>query len=147
LLSPSDILTAIFQLRFIVYVAISGIILFILLSLSNSPQSGQYIYIDLVIAALFGGFTVLCTKSLSSLLHLGLVILKYPLTHFLVIGLVTTAVLQIRFLNKSLSNFESMKVLPTNFVLFTTSSIVASTILFDDMARTSPFAFVGTIVC
>ena len=46
------------------------------------------------------------------------------ITYVMILVLVSTAVLQVKYLNKSLANFSSTKVIPTNFVLFTTSTII-----------------------
>jgi len=80
-----------------------------------------------------GGYTVLSTKGVSSLLSLSFYkMFTYPIAYLLVFVLVTTAVLQIKYLNKSLQRFDSTQVIPTQFVLFTTSAIVGSAILYND---------------
>lgn len=57
--------------------------------------------------ALFGGYTVLSTKALSSLLSRMFVkIFRYPITWVLIVVLVATSVLQIRYLNRALMAFE-----------------------------------------
>lgn len=144
-LSQNDILNAIFQIQFIWYAIIISFSLWYLISLSNSPNGSKYIYIDLIIASIFGGFTVVCTKVISSfIVNLDFIsIIMLPITHILSIILIATAVLQIRFLNKSLANFDSTQVIPTNFVLFTVFSISTSSILFHDMDRSSPSAIIG----
>jgi hypothetical protein len=60
------------------------------------------------LAALVGGYTVLATKGLSSLLSLSFYkMFTYPIAYLLVFVLVSTAVLQIKFLNKALQRFDS----------------------------------------
>lgn len=55
-----------------------------------------------------GGYTVLATKGVSSLLSLSFYkMFTYPIAYLLVFVLVSTAVLQIKFLNKSLQRFDS----------------------------------------
>ncbi|KAJ3318395.1 hypothetical protein HDV06_003080 [Boothiomyces sp. JEL0866] len=63
----------------------------------------------------------------------------------LVAPLGTVALSQIHFLNKALSSFDSTQVIPTNFVLFTTSSIIGSSIMYHDLSRTNPIALLGVI--
>lgn len=55
-----------------------------------------------------GGYTVLATKSLSSMLTMKFVTMfTYSITYLILIVLMGTAVLQIRFLNKALKQFDS----------------------------------------
>jgi hypothetical protein len=72
--------------------------------------------------------------------------MKSWITYIIIFIVVITGVVQIHFLNRSLSNFSSKEVIPTNFVLFTTCSIIGSSVLYHDLTRTSPLALFG-IVC
>jgi hypothetical protein len=110
--------------------------------------------IDLMIAGLLGGYTVLSIKALSSLLKLNIYLMfTHWITYLMLFVLTATGVvrnisdykLQIHFLNKALSNFDAVEVIPTNFVLFTTFSIVGSSVLYHDLSRTSPIALLGVI--
>ncbi|KAJ3355360.1 hypothetical protein HDU91_005679 [Kappamyces sp. JEL0680] len=93
-----------------------------------------------------GGYTVLSIKALSSLLKLDFYrMLSHGITYFMLLVLTGTGVLQIHYLNKALSNFDSVEVIPTNFVLFTTFSIVGSAVLYNDLSRTSPMALLGVV--
>lgn len=60
-----------------------------------------------------GGFTVLSTKGLSSLLSRGnpFDLIRYPITYGLVAILAGTAVAQITFLNRALQRFDSREVI------------------------------------
>ncbi|KAF9376459.1 hypothetical protein CPC16_000175 [Podila verticillata] len=131
-LTPEAVITALLQTQFIVYFIVCCVLLVILMSLSDTIGP-DYIFIDLSIVAIFGGYTVLATKGVSSLLSLSFYkMFTYPIAYLLVFVLVSTAVLQIKFLNKSLQRFDSTQVIPTQFVLFTTSAIVGSAILYND---------------
>ncbi|KAF9101037.1 hypothetical protein BGX29_006046 [Mortierella sp. GBA35] len=131
-LTPETMAAALLQTQFLVYFVISCVALGILISLSDTIGS-EYIFIDLSIVAIFGGYTVLATKGVSSLLSLSFYkMFTYPISYLLVFVLVSTAVLQIKFLNKSLQRFDSTQVIPTQFVLFTTSAIIGSGILYND---------------
>ena len=82
----------------------------ILLSiLSRYPRfGGRYIAIDVGVCALFGGYTVLSTKALSSLLStIFLTAFASWITWVLVLVLVVTSVLQVKFLNRALMRFQS----------------------------------------
>ncbi|GJJ77143.1 magnesium transporter [Entomortierella parvispora] len=131
-LTPEAMTAALLQTQFIVYFIVCSVLVAVLASLSETIGS-QYIFIDLSIVAIFGGYTVLSTKGVSSLLSLSFYkMFTYPIAYLLVFVLVTTAVLQIKYLNKSLQRFDSTQVIPTQFVLFTTSAIVGSAILYND---------------
>ncbi|KAF9407372.1 hypothetical protein BGZ94_002714, partial [Podila epigama] len=131
-LTPEALIAALLQTQFIVYFIICFLLTAILTSLSDTIGP-DYIFIDLSIVAIFGGYTVLATKGVSSLLSLSFYkMFTYPIAYLLVFVLVTTAVLQIRYLNKSLQRFDSTQVIPTQFVLFTTSAIIGSAILYND---------------
>ncbi|KAF9182737.1 hypothetical protein BGZ50_004708 [Haplosporangium sp. Z 11] len=131
-LTPEAVITALLQTQFILYFIVCCILVAVLASLSDTIGS-EYIFIDLSIVAIFGGYTVLATKGVSSLLSLSFYkMFKYPIAYLLVFVLVTTAVGQIKYLNKSLQRFDSTQVIPTQFVLFTTSAIIGSAILYND---------------
>lgn len=58
--------------------------------------------------------------------------LTFPVTYLLVLVLVVTAFLQIRYVNRALQRFDSTQVIPTQFVLFTLSVIIGSAVLYRD---------------
>ena len=80
-----------------------------------------------------GGYTALSTKGVASLLSGSLWrALTFPITYLLAFILVTTAIFQIRYLNRALQRFDSTQVIPTQFVIFTISVIVGSAVLYRD---------------
>ncbi|KAI8145259.1 magnesium transporter NIPA-domain-containing protein [Fennellomyces sp. T-0311] len=143
-LSPDLIVEALTQTRSLVFFIITGVMIAVLTVLSPIYGS-QSIMIDLGLVAIYGGYTVLCTKSVSSLLSLTFFkMFAYPVSYLLILVLVLTAILQIKYLNKALQRFDSTEVIPTQFVLFTISAIAGSAVLyhdFDDMTmdQTSRF--------
>ncbi|EPQ30737.1 uncharacterized protein PFL1_01638 [Pseudozyma flocculosa PF-1] len=137
-LGPNALLAAIKRIEFVVYASISiGLGLF-LAFLSRSRYADRWVLVDVGTCAIFGGFTVLSTKGISSLISGGQPIeaLKYPITYVLVVVLAVTAVVQITYLNRALQRFDSREVIPTQFVLFTISAIVGSAILYRDFEDT-----------
>lgn len=60
-----------------------------------------------------------------------------PVTYGLVIILLGTAVMQVRYVNKALQRFDSTQVIPIQFVLFTLSVIIGSAVLYRDFERTT----------
>lgn len=106
-LAPDEILEAVSQRIFLAYLVVALSLVIYLLYLS--PRYGdRYILIDLGLVALFGGFTALSTKGVSSLLSVLLYnAFRYPIFWCLLAVLIFTAVLQVRYLNRSLANFDS----------------------------------------
>lgn len=123
--------------------------------LSQTRYGDKFVLIDLSLCALAGAFTVLSTKALSSFLNLmfldtyvstlPLFLFAHPLwhNHFhssftqpitypLLLILISTAFLQVNFINKSLQRFESRVVIPTQYMTFALSSILGSAILYGD---------------
>ncbi|KAK4689887.1 magnesium transporter, partial [Tremellales sp. Uapishka_1] len=152
-LGPSALFEAILQPAFIAYTAINALLLSLLILLSRSPRwGGRVIGIDVGICALFGGYTVLSTKALSSLLsRMFLKCFEYPITWILVAVLIATSILQIKYLNKALMHFQSkvgtllllqrqsahldillQEVIPTQFVFFSLAAIIGSAVLFQE---------------
>lgn len=135
------------QLNFIVYLVITLFLLFCLYRYSISEVGERYLLVDLMIAGILGGYTVLSIKALSSLLKMNMyTMLAHWITYCMIAILVFTGIFQIHFLNKALSRFNSVEVIPTNFVIFTTCSIIASSVLYGDLERTSPFALLGVFL-
>lgn len=63
--------------------------------------------------------------------------LTTPVTYALLLVLVVTAVMQVRYVNKSLQRFDSTQVIPVQFVMFTLSVIIGSAILYRDFEKTT----------
>jgi magnesium transporter len=100
-----------------------------------------------------GGFTVLATKAISTLLteewvNIFADWITYPVLAVASIWssqlqalnyhrqiLIITGILQIRFLNRALKRFDSKIVIPTQFVLFTLSAVIGSAVLYKDFQR------------
>ncbi|KAJ1028106.1 hypothetical protein NDA13_003554 [Ustilago tritici] len=131
---PSQLLLAIKRLEFLIYTAISVSSGALLAFLSTTSLGDSWVLIDVGTCAIFGGFTVLSTKGISSLISGGKPIeaLKFPITYGLLLVLAATAVVQITYLNRALQRFDSREVIPTQFVFFTISAIVGSAILYRD---------------
>ncbi|KAH9850055.1 DUF803-domain-containing protein [Lenzites betulinus] len=135
-LDPKALLAAINQIPFQVYTLVYIVGIFILAYLSEGSAGKRWVYIDVGLCALFGGFTVLSTKAVSTLLTLEwLEIFKEWITYPVIAVLLLTGVGQIRYLNRALMRFDSKLVVPTQFVLFNLSAIVGSAILYGDFKQ------------
>lgn len=140
LLDPQQLLRAVSRTEFIAYCITSCLLTGLLTWTSFTRYGDRFVLVDVGVCALFGGFTVLSTKGLSSLLTTGrpLDLLQYPITYGLLTVLVGTALAQVTFLNRALQRFDSREVIPTQFVSFTISAIVGSAVLYQDFADMGP---------
>ncbi|KAI8097498.1 magnesium transporter NIPA-domain-containing protein [Halteromyces radiatus] len=131
-LSPELVAAALTQIRSIVFYGIT-LFLIIVLTLLSPDYGAKNIFVDLGIVAVYGAYTVLSTKSLSSLLNLTMYkLFTYPISYILLVVLIFTAVMQIKYLNKALQRFDGVAVIPTQFVLFTISAIIGSAVIYRD---------------
>ncbi|KAK0646384.1 magnesium transporter NIPA-domain-containing protein [Cercophora newfieldiana] len=133
-LGPHEVWDAITTTEFKIYMAVSCSLIALLMWLS--PKYGnRTILIDL---GLVGGYTALSTKGVSSMLSSTLFgAFATPVTYALLFVLLSTAVMQVRYLNKALARFDSTQVIPIQFVSFTLCVIIGSAVLYRDFERTS----------
>ncbi|KAJ9612398.1 hypothetical protein H2200_003995 [Cladophialophora chaetospira] len=134
---PGELWRTIKRWEFLAYVIVTAV--FIVALMYFEPRYGRRtILIDLGLVALFGAYTALSTKGVSSLLSASLYkAFTYPIFYFLVLVLVSSALMQIRFLNRALQTYDSTQVIPTQFVLFTLSVIIGSAVLYRDFEHTT----------
>ncbi|CAE6477295.1 unnamed protein product [Rhizoctonia solani] len=144
-LDPDALIYAITRIPFLIWAAINLVAIIVLSGLSSQrtklensgwTQGDRWALVDVGLCALFGGFTVLSTKAVSSLLSTEWAKvftewIFYP--SILILGL--TGVGQIRHLNRALHYHESRVVIPTQFVLFNLTAIVGSAILYRDFDK------------
>ncbi|KAJ7499071.1 DUF803-domain-containing protein [Mycena latifolia] len=137
-LDPDALLVAISQTPFIVYTCVYVVGIIVLSILSQGKPGRQWVFVDVGLCALFGGFTVLSTKAVSTLLTMEwLEMFTKWITYPTIAVLALTGVGQIRYLNRALMRFDAKVVVPIQFVLFTMSVIVGSAILYGDFKKAS----------
>lgn len=137
MLNPHDVWDAIRTMEFEIYLGVTiGLIIILMWA---SPRYGRRtILIDLGLVGLFGGYTALSTKGVSSMLSATLWrAFTTPVTYVLLLILLVTAVMQIRYVNKALQRFDSTQVIPIQFVMFTLCVIIGSAILYRDFEKTT----------
>ncbi|KND91487.1 NIPA-like protein 2 [Tolypocladium ophioglossoides CBS 100239] len=136
-LEPHDVWDAITTMAFEIYLGVT-ILLILILMWASSRYGRRTILIDLGLVGLFGGYTALATKGVSSMLSSTLWrAFATPVTYALILILLVTAVMQIRYVNKALQRFDSTQVIPIQFVLFTLCVILGSAILYRDFEKTT----------
>ncbi|KAJ7276221.1 magnesium transporter NIPA-domain-containing protein [Mycena haematopus] len=135
-LDPDALLVAISQTPFIVYSCVYLVGIIILSILSEGKAGKKFVFVDVGLCALFGGFTVLSTKAVSTLLTMQwFEMFTKWITYPTIAVLVLTGVGQIRYLNRALMRFDGKVVIPIQFVLFTMSAIIGSAILYGDFKK------------
>lgn len=135
--TPEELAKKFLELKFVIYLIVTVTCGTWLSYLSYMKRgiAKKMILVDLGLVAIYGGYTVITTKALSSFLKLKfLEVFAYPITYPIALILIITSVLQVVHLNRSLSYFPSIKVVPIQFTLFTLSAMVGSAITFDDFA-------------
>ncbi|EAW12607.1 DUF803 domain membrane protein [Aspergillus clavatus NRRL 1] len=131
-IGPHDIWVMITRWEFELYLGLTAGLIVALMWVSKK-YGAQSILVDVGLVALFGGYTALSTKGVSSLLSFTLWhVITFPITYLLVFVLVFSALMQIRYINRALQRFDSTQVIPTQFVLFTLSVIIGSAVLYRD---------------
>lgn len=135
-LTPDALIAAISQRSFVVFTIIYLVWAVVLAGLSEGGFGRRIVVVDVGLCAIFGGFTVLATKAISTLLteEWGKIFAEW-ITYPVLAVLIITGILQIRFLNRALKRFDSKIVIPTQFVLFTLSAVIGSAVLYKDFQR------------
>ena len=137
-LDPEIIWDLITTWEFETYLGITVGLIAILMFASNK-YGHKSVLIDIGLVGLFGGYTALSTKGVASLLSSKIwKVITFPITYLLLAILVSTAIMQIKYLNRALQRFNATVVIPTQFVMFTLSVIIGSAILYRDFERESP---------
>ncbi|KAI0022031.1 DUF803-domain-containing protein [Xylariomycetidae sp. FL0641] len=136
-MDPHDVWDAITTMAFEIYMGVT-IFLIVLLMWASPKYGNRTILIDLGLVGLFGGYTALTTKGVSSMLSSTLFrAFTTPVTYGMLFVLLGTAIMQVRYVNKALQRFDSTQVIPIQFVLFTLSVIIGSAVLYRDFERTN----------
>ncbi|PYH41980.1 DUF803 domain membrane protein [Aspergillus saccharolyticus JOP 1030-1] len=131
-IGPHDIWVMITRWEFELYLGLTAALI-VALMWASRKYGPKTILIDVGLVALYGGYTALSTKGVSSLLTFTFWhVITFKVTYLLVFILIFSAVMQIRYINRALQRFDSTQVIPTQFVLFTLSVIVGSAILYRD---------------
>lgn len=120
------------QWPFLVYVILE-IIIFCTLMFVQWRYDLENVVIFLLLVALLGSLTVISAKAVSSMVNItlsGNSQLGHPLFYVMLIVMITTAIAQVKFLNRAMQSFDATVVVPTNFVLFTISAIISGIVLY-----------------
>ncbi|ESW98585.1 putative membrane protein [Ogataea parapolymorpha DL-1] len=114
-------------------------IVVLMFRLRNLERSMTYILLHLSLVALFGTYTAISTKLLSSVVEFvpfsDIFVNWRPYVLFLVI--IGTSGFQVHYLNSCLKIANATTVVPIHFVFFTTAVLLCSIVVFNDFADKS----------
>ncbi|ODV58695.1 DUF803-domain-containing protein, partial [Ascoidea rubescens DSM 1968] len=146
-IDPLDYISSIiFSITYLLYLLATLVLIRKDLSYHNIPASlkNQYVLLNLFLVAIFGSHTAISTKCLSTILSFSRdyrSIFSNFLVYYLLINLLSTALLQVKHLNDSLRVESSSKIVPLHFVCFTITVLICSTILFKDYKDKSIYQY------
>ncbi|CAH1772512.1 unnamed protein product [Owenia fusiformis] len=135
ILSGPKIVEFLTQIAFIVYMVVELIMLTGLLVLKYKYKKNNVILL-LLITSLLASLTVISAKAVSGMLQLtfsGVMQLQYVIFWVMIVILAVTAVAQLKYLNQAIMAHDSTVVVPTNFVFFTISAIIAGIIFYREL--------------
>jgi len=156
--SVNELLQKLQDTEFIGFTILS-IVALVILIVSLAPRYGNTnILINILICSILGSFTVMACKGLSLGLkemssHTKSTEASYLYTYMFAFIALSCIVVQMNYLNKSLDIFNTAIVTTVYYVLFTLFVMIASSILFKELANISFQDFIGcvcgfsTIVC
>ncbi|KAI8993151.1 magnesium transporter NIPA-domain-containing protein [Pilobolus umbonatus] len=146
-LSPEMIISTLTQTRSIIFYLVTVVLIGFLTLYSEIKGDQTTIFIELGLVALYGSYTVLATKGVSSMLNLTVYhMLRYLVTYILLFVLLGSAIMQLKYLNRALKYFEATTVIPTQFVMFTVSAIVGSAIIYKDFDQDDSSQFIWFVL-
>ncbi|KAM4696086.1 magnesium transporter NIPA2-like [Rhinophrynus dorsalis] len=125
------------------------IIFSLLLALFAAPRWGHnHVLVYVLICSLVGSLSVACVKGLGIAirgLFTGVAVYKEPLGWLLLLCLCICISIQIHYLNRALDVFAASLVTPIYYVIFTSSVLACSAILFQEWHHLSIESIVGTV--
>lgn len=132
---------------FVVFATLVVIVSLILIFVVG-PRHGQTnILVYITICSVIGALSVSCVKGLGIAikeLFAGKPVLKHPLSWILLLSLTVCVSTQINYLNRALDIFNTSIVTPIYYVIFTTSVLTCSAILFKEWQHMAADDIIGT---
>ncbi|KFP09314.1 magnesium transporter NIPA2 [Egretta garzetta] len=132
---------------FVVFATLVVIVSLILIVVVG-PRHGQTnILVYITICSVIGALSVSCVKGLGISIKeffAGKPVLKHPLFWILLLSLIVCVSTQINYLNRALDIFNTSIVTPIYYVIFTTSVLTCSAILFKEWQHMAADDIIGT---
>eukprot|EP00118_Oscarella_pearsei_P025609 m.308464 g.308464 ORF g.308464 m.308464 type:complete len:393 (+) comp44039_c0_seq1:57-1235(+) len=133
---------------FILYAVIALLVSLVLIFHYGPKHGKDNLLIYITICSLIGSLSVMFCKGLGVALKetfRGKSQLKNPLSWLFLCGVISCAVTQLNYLNKALDIFNTSIVSPIYYVMFTTFTIIASAILFQEWSALTAKQFLGLL--
>ncbi|XP_071807461.1 NIPA-like protein 2 [Asterias amurensis] len=112
---------------FLIYLA-TEVIIFIAVNIVVHRYGSLHVILFILPAAILASLTVIGSKAVSGMITLtasGQSQVGYPVFYIMIIVIVITGVAQIRYVTRAMQAFQATVVVPTFFVFFTVSAILA----------------------
>ncbi|XP_012943184.1 NIPA-like protein 2 isoform X2 [Aplysia californica] len=129
-----EIIEGLSQPIFVAYVCFEMIVLAGLLCMLYHKKM-EHVLIYLLISSITASFTVISAKAVSGMIQLSFVGYSQwdqPVLYAMIVVLIVTALVQIKFVNLAMKNYEATIVVPVNFVIFTISAILAGIVFYKE---------------
>ncbi|XP_078254168.1 NIPA-like protein 2 [Rhinoraja longicauda] len=120
--------------QFLVYLTLEFLLFCGLLYL-NKRKGLNHIIILLLMSSLLASVTVIAVKAVAGMVTTsieGQLQFKYPIFYVMVLVMIASCIFQVQFLNQAMRLYNATEVVPINFVLFTTSAIIAGVIFYQE---------------
>ncbi|XP_041044966.1 NIPA-like protein 2 isoform X2 [Carcharodon carcharias] len=120
--------------QFLVYLALE-FILFVILLYLYKRRGMKHIVLPLLISSLLASLSVISVKAVSGMVTSsikGQIQFQYPIFYVMLIIMMASCIFQVQFLNQAMQLYNATEVVPINFVLFTTSAIIAGVIFYQE---------------
>lgn len=133
-LNGDELNQALTQLSFVIYICVELVVLGVLFFFLYYKEMKKVV-IFLLISSVVASFTVIAAKAVSSLFQLsfaGNSQFSYPILYIMIVVMIVTAITQVKYLNEAMKNFDATVVVPTNFVFFTISAIIAGIVFYKE---------------
>ncbi|CAG5119069.1 unnamed protein product, partial [Candidula unifasciata] len=127
-----EITRSLAQPIFVAYVCLEMILLSGLLILLYC-RGVKHVLVYLLISSVTASFTVISAKAVSGMVQLSVVGFNQwnkPVFYAMLVVLILTALIQIKFVNLAMKTADATIVVPVNFVIFTISAILAGIIFY-----------------
>lgn len=129
--------TQVIRPGFLLYATVAIAITLYLIIIIEPNHGRTNIFVYILICSIIGGFSVACVKGMGIMIkqflgpeHLN--IFREPFAYVITIGLLISITTQLNYLNRSLDIFDASLVTPVYYVIFTTSVLTCSAILFEE---------------
>lgn len=130
---------------FMAYMGVLSAVVAVLLAFQDT-YGHRHVGYYVLLCSLLGSVTVMSCKGVSTFLTLWIGfgaddVFSKPVFYLLLLILIATAILQLRYLNIAMEHFGNTETVPVYYVLFTMATIVGSNVLYKDFEHEDRWMF------